>query len=76
MANLTLSIDEELLQHAREVAMREHTTVNDVVRDFLARYVDARTRRLQAVNALDALAERNLSRSDGTPWSRESLHER
>lgn len=76
MANLTLSIDEDLLRHASEVATRERTTVDDVVREFLARYVDARTQRLQALDTLDALAERSLSRSDSPPWSRESLHQR
>lgn len=76
MANLTLSIESELLQNAREVALRERTTVNAVVRDFLARYVDAKTRRLKALDTLDALAQRSASQSSGQPWSRESLHER
>lgn len=76
VANLTLSIEAELLQSAREVALRERTTVNAVVRDFLSRYVDARTRRLKALDALDDIASRNVSQSDGQPWSRESLHQR
>ena len=39
MANLTLAIDESLLQRAREAALRDNTSVNALVRDFLGRYV-------------------------------------
>lgn len=75
MANLTLSIDDDLLQKAREAAVREQTSVNAVVREFLTRYVDARARQFEALDALDALAKRNVSRSSGN-WTRDSLHER
>jgi hypothetical protein len=37
MANLTLAIDDALLQRARETALREHTSVNVLVRDILGR---------------------------------------
>ena len=75
MANLTLSLDDEILQRAREAAVREHTSVNALVREYLTRYVDARTRRLEVIDTLDELARRNTSRSAGT-WSREELHRR
>lgn len=75
MANLTLSLDDEILQKAREAALRERTSVNAVVREFLTRYADNRARRLRALDALDAVAARNQSRSEAV-WSRESLHKR
>lgn len=75
MANLTLSVDDRILQKAREAAVRERTSVNAVVREFLVRYVDARSRQVEAVAALDALAARTRSRSSGR-WSRASLHKR
>ncbi|MBM5809395.1 MAG: hypothetical protein FJ051_06200 [Cyanobacteria bacterium M_surface_9_m1_291] len=75
MANLTLSLDDALLQKAREAALRDNTTVNALVREYLTRYVDARSRRLQALDAFDAAADRSCSASKG-PWSRESLHQR
>ncbi|MFU8822370.1 MAG: DUF6364 family protein [Gammaproteobacteria bacterium] len=75
MANLTLSLDDELLQKAREAALREQTSVNALVREYLERYVDARSRRMEALDALDELADRTRSASGG-PWSRDSLHER
>ena len=75
MANLTLSLDDELLQKAREAALREHTSVNALVREYLKQYVNARERRLRALDALDEVAERTDSESRER-WSRESLHER
>jgi len=76
MANLTLSLNDELLQKARELAAREQTSVNALVRDFLAQYVDARQRRREALDALNALAERSVSQSTGGRWTREDLHDR
>lgn len=75
MANLTLSLDDHLLQQAREAALREHTSVNALVRDYLTHYVDARSRRLEAIDAFDDLARRNKSRSTSA-WSRDELHQR
>lgn len=75
MANLTLSLEDQLLQKARELAVREHTSVNALVREYLQQYVDARSRRLDALNALDMLADRTHSASTES-WSRESLHQR
>lgn len=74
MANLTLAIDDALLRRAREAAVRENTSVNALVREFLSRYVDARSRRLEALARLEAVAIASESRSQ-EPWSRESLHE-
>jgi hypothetical protein len=75
MANLTLSLEDSLLQQAREAALRDHTSVNALVREYLNRYVDAKRRRFEALDALDALAARSNSSSDKS-WSREELHER
>jgi Family of unknown function (DUF6364) len=75
MANLTLSLDDSVLQQAREAALRDRTSVNALVRDYLSRYVDAKRRRFEALDALDAIAARSNSRSDQS-WSRDELHER
>ena len=74
MANLTLSIDDALLQRAREAAVRDNTSVNALVRDFLGRYVDARSRRLAALAQFEAIAVSSQSASSEA-WSRASLHE-
>lgn len=75
MANLTLVIDDALLQRARQAALKENTSVNALVRDFLGRYVEARSRRLEALEQFEAVARGSHS-SSREAWSRESLHER
>lgn len=75
MANLTIALDPALLQRAREAALRERTSVNALVRDFLTRYVDARIRRLEALASFEAVAASSQGISH-QPWSRESLYER
>ena len=74
MANLTLAIDDDLLQRAREAALRQHTTVNALVRDFLGRFVEARSRRLEALEQFEAVAAGSDSASRES-WGRESLHD-
>ena len=54
------------MQHGSRVAL---------VRDFLVRYVDARSRRLAALARFEAVSENSHSATEA-PWSRESLHER
>jgi predicted transcriptional regulator len=75
MTNLTVTIDDALLQRAREAAVRENTSVNALVRDFLIRYVDARSQRLQALENFESVAAASGSRSQ-VAWNRESLHQR
>ncbi|MDN5865247.1 MAG: DUF6364 family protein [Gammaproteobacteria bacterium] len=75
MANLTLNLSDDILQRAREAALREHTSVNALVRDYLTRYADAKSRRLEALKTLDELARRTHS-SSVEKWSRDELHQR
>jgi hypothetical protein len=49
--------------------------VNALVRDFLSRYVDARSQRLKALERFESVAAASGSRSQ-EPWNRESLHQR
>jgi hypothetical protein len=77
MANLTITVDRELLKRARVKAIEEGTSVNAVLRDHLARYVGASTTEA----ALGAFAElASLSNASSGPrgrtWSRGELHDR
>lgn len=77
MANLTITVDKELLKRARIKAIEEGTSVNAVLRDHLERYVGTGT----TDTALAAFAElANLSTASSGPhgrtWSRDELHDR
>ena len=77
MANLTLTIDEDLLRRARIRALERGTSVNAVVREFLEGYAgdDRETAALQAFGALADRA-RVSSGPGGRSWTRDEIHDR
>ncbi|MBS3966100.1 MAG: hypothetical protein KGZ60_02430 [Truepera sp.] len=76
MANLTISVDEELLQRARLRALLEGTSVNAVLRDYLARYAGMNQEQQEAAQAILRLSHEAASRHEGPRWPREELYER
>ena len=77
MANLTLTIDEDLLRRARIRALERGTSVNAVVREFLEGYAggEQETAALQAFGALADRA-RVSSGPGGRSWTRDEIHDR
>lgn len=77
MANLTLTIDDDALQRARERALAEGTSVNAVVRGYLERYA-RHDRERAALTALAELSDRSMasSGSEGRTWTRDGLYDR
>jgi len=74
--NLTLALDEELLLEARVVAARQHTSVNEMVRQHLESVVGKKQERLAAWDRVRPLLENpRFEVGDGFP-SRDQLHER
>jgi len=77
MANLTLSIDDDVLRRARIRALERGTNVNAVVREYLETFVgDGPTR--QALDRFLALADRAqvTSGASGRTWTRDELYDR
>lgn len=75
MANLTLSIPEDLLRRARIRALEQGTSVNAVVRQHLEAYAGGSQRRERAIAAVLRLAERAESGAGGRRWTRDELHD-
>ena len=77
MKNITLAIDEEVLDKVREVAVQKRTTVNAMVRDFLAEIAGRDEKVAQARRELLRLMETSNGRM-GPDWkfSREETYER
>lgn len=73
MANLTITIDDELLKRARVRAAEQETSVNAVLREELKRFAGARTGQAAAA-ALLKLARENPGNSHGQKWTREDLY--
>jgi hypothetical protein len=73
--NITLAIDEEVLDKVRIVAAQRQTTVNGLVREFLSGIANEDVRRAQARKRLAELATN--SQADLGPdyrWNREELY--
>lgn len=77
MANLTLTIDDEILRRARIRALEEGTSVNAVVRAYLERFAGDEGA-FFALHELRDLARESTASSGaaGRTWTRDSLHER
>ena len=77
MANLTITIDDEMLKRARIRALQQGTSVNALLRDYLATYVGDDPLR-SALSELLAIAKASKSGSGkkGRSWKREDAHER
>lgn len=77
MANLTLSIPDPDLARARKLAAERGTTVNAMVREFIARQVHAVTPEQQeAIGWMIARSEAYAGRRQGPLPTREETYDR
>ncbi|KXX66266.1 hypothetical protein [Marichromatium gracile] len=79
MANLTISVNDEVLKRARIRALKENRSVNAILSQYLEHYAQTdalRRQREQALSTLRTLAEQCQCGRDGASWSRDDLHER
>jgi len=75
MANLTLSIDDDVLKKARMRATSEDTSVNAVVRHYLEGYAGAQEDRRRAVQTILQLARTSDASSEGRRWTRDEIYD-
>ncbi len=73
--NLTLSINDRLLEEAREVARSMGTSVNQIVREHLEQ-LTSRDEAERDVDELRRLSAQSEGRSRGWKFDREEIHER
>ncbi len=77
MTNVTLAVDDEVLKRARIRALEQGTSVNAVIRDYLASYAGQDSRRAALDRVAAAAPEsRASSGPEGRTWTREELHDR
>ncbi|MDF0652718.1 MAG: hypothetical protein CV081_00830 [Nitrospira sp. LK265] len=76
MANLTVVIESDTLKRARIRALEEGTSVNAVVRDYLADYATMKAKKDEAINDLLRLSQSAKTRRGNRRWTREDLHQR
>jgi plasmid stability protein len=76
VANLTLSIDDDVLKRARIRALERGTSVNAIVRDYLSDFAGT-DRAQRAVREFIEIAERSPAGrgAAGRSWSRQDLYD-
>ncbi len=77
MANLTLALDDELLQDARRVAFERETSLTELIRSYLKDLV-AELDLAQEAKARELMEtiQRNSRHFGKITWTRDELHER
>ena len=76
MKNLTLSVDEQVLKAVRQYAAKQETSVNGLVRGFLAGIADREARAEEVRRRMKELSESSSARIGERAWARDELHER
>lgn len=76
MANLTITLDDEVLRRARLRALEQDVSVNALLRDYLEAYAAMGTTWSQATDEILRLSARSRSGRGDRSWTRDELHER
>lgn len=76
MANITLKVDDELLEKARQLAALKKTSVNAIIRKRLEEFVSTDANRQAALKGLESFYRRTKAKVGAKTWTRDDLHER
>lgn len=74
--NLTLVLDSELLKAARKIALDRDTSVNQLVRDYLAQLIEETDHRKQTVGKLQEIFRNSTYEIGEKTWTRDDLYDR
>ena len=74
--NLTLTIDADVLKAARKAALDRDTSVNQMVRDYLAQLAQDSDQRNTAREDLKKFFRTSRYKLGKRTWTRDELHER
>ncbi len=76
MANLTLKIDDDLLEKARRLASKRKTSVNAIVKANLEEFVSTDLVKEATLRGLDEFYANSKAKVGTKTWNREDIHER
>lgn len=76
MVNLTIAMDERILERARSKASQQGTSLDILVRSYVESFANGEEGREQAVKSLLDLSRKTEGGSGGRRWTRDELHER
>ena len=74
--NITLSADKSLIEKTRKYAKKHHTTLNNLIRDYMKKLVNA-SDALQNVSEFEEIAKSHAGKSPvGYKFNREDIYTR
>ncbi|HSF20379.1 MAG TPA: hypothetical protein VLK65_33005 [Vicinamibacteria bacterium] len=76
MANLTITVDKDVLRRARIRALAQGKSVNAILAEYLRSYADVHAAQVEATRSLVRLSRKSMSARGGRRWTRDELHER
>jgi len=76
MANLTITIEDEILRRARLRALEQGTSLNALLENYLEAYAAMGSTLEQATEAILRLSTDSKSGRGDRSWTRDELHER
>ena len=76
MRNITLAIDESVLEEVRIYAAKRNTSVNGLVRDFLNGIAEQEDKTVRARRRLLELMDRSPLEVGPVTWTRDELYDR
>jgi hypothetical protein len=76
MKNITLSVNEEVLDGVRRYATANGTSVNALVREYLGQLAGREDRAKRAVARMLRLSKQSKIKLDKITWTREDLYDR
>jgi len=72
--NITLSVDAQLVERARQVAKQQGTSLNEMIRNYLQTVAGTRNGE-DVIRELQALWDSHPGHSGGTPFDRSDAYE-
>lgn len=76
MANLTITVPEEILKSARRRALEQGTSVNALLRDYLSQFAGTQSAQANAAMRVLELSRSARSGRGKAKWTRDELHQR
>ena len=76
MKNITLAVDDTVLDAVRRYAATKNTSVNAIVREHLGRIARSQGRAREAMRELRAMSDRSDAEVGPGTWTRDDLYDR
>lgn len=76
MANLTITVPEEVLKNARRRALEQGTSVNALLCDYLRQFTGAQPAQAKAAERVLELSRTSRAGRSKSKWTRDTLHQR